>query len=161
MTGSIWLVLAIGTVCILIAASALVLRRQFAVITVDGLSMVPALDHGDRLLVARRSAARIQAGQIVLVERPDPHTGWRTTGRRPSRLQSSAWYVKRAVAVGGDPVAPELAARCTANLGTQVPNGHLMLIGDNARSDDSKQWGPCPDALLFGVVIRKMSARAE
>ena len=159
MIVGLWLA-AIGGVCVLIAAGGVVLRRRFAVITVDGLSMVPALDHGDRLLVARRSAARIQAGQIVVVERPDPHTGWRTTGRRPRRVQGSAWYVKRAVAVSGDPVAPELAERCVADLGTQVPNGHFVLIGDNARSDDSKQWGPCPGMLVFGVVLRKMPVRA-
>jgi signal peptidase I len=155
---AVWEVAGVAVVAVAVIAGVLgiALRWLFAVITVDGLSMQPTLNHGDRLLVRRTSATRIRSGQIVLVQRPDPRTGWSTSGSRPSRVDGAAWYVKRAVAVAGDPVPPELAARCTAQLGTQVPAGKLLVIGDNPLSDDSKKWGYCPDRLVFGVVLRTM-----
>lgn len=158
-----WEVAGIAVVAVVVVAGmvGIALRWLFAVITVDGLSMQPTLNHGDRLLVRRTSAARIRSGQIVLVQRPDPRTGWSTSGSRPNRVDGAAWYVKRAVAVTGDPVPPELAARSTAQLGTQVPAGKLLVIGDNPLSDDSKKWGYCPDRLVFGVVLRTMRSGAQ
>lgn len=162
-----WVIVAVPVVLILVGLVVVgaLLRRRFAVVTVDGLSMQPTLNHGDRLLVRRLPAKRVRAGQIVLLQRPDPVSGWDGMSRSSSRrLDSTAWYVKRAVAVPGDAVTPELVARCTpqraeqiVQLGQRVPDGRYLLFGDNPRSDDSKQWGYCPGALVHGVMVRRMS----
>jgi signal peptidase I len=134
------------------AAVLLVIRRRYIVISVDGISMRPALEPGERVLIRRTSGANISRGQIVVVRRPDPVTGWR------GAVGDGGWYVKRAVAVAGDPVPPGVAAACPMDLGGVVPEGHLLIIGDNPRSDDSKQWGHCPAELLLGVYVRTLTA---
>lgn len=71
-----------GAACLLVVASAL---RRVVRVEVDGHSMAPALQAGDRVVVVRGLAPR--AGDVVAV--PDP--------RRPSRL-----LVKRVRSVGAD-----------------------------------------------------------
>jgi nickel-type superoxide dismutase maturation protease len=75
---------------VVIALSAIfgMLRRRYVVATVDGLSMMPTLMPGDRLLVRRVAIRQVRRGQIVVVLDP----AW-----------PSAWVVKRVAAVHGDP----------------------------------------------------------
>lgn len=70
----------------LLGAVVLVVSRTCARVEVSGTSMVPTLLPGDRLLVWRPGAIRVQAGDVVVA--PDP--------RQPSRP-----LVKRVVAVRG------------------------------------------------------------
>ncbi|MGH3241153.1 MAG: S24/S26 family peptidase [Spirillospora sp.] len=45
-------------------------RGRLVVVTVDGTSMMPALDDGDRVLVRRRSIGRLRHGDVVVLEPP-------------------------------------------------------------------------------------------
>jgi signal peptidase I len=133
----IWLVPAVALVAWLI-----VLRSRFLVVTVHGVSMEPTYRSGDRLLVRRAGLNRVQAGQVVVVQvdatTPDDPTGGR--------------LVKRAVAVPGDPVPPQIPVP-----GPRVPVDSLLVLGDNlARSNDSRRLGYLPAAALIGVVLRPM-----
>jgi signal peptidase I len=133
------------------------IRSRFLVIVVEGGSMTPALLDRDRLLARKCNAAAIRAGHLVIIERPDPNTGWRKRGSAlPEDGWGFSWYVKRAVAIGGDPIPAEFAARAVVDPGDRVPPGTLLVMGDNPRSDDSKQWGPCPAELLVARVICKL-----
>ncbi|MEY9841009.1 S26 family signal peptidase [Streptacidiphilus sp. EB103A] len=132
------------------------LRSQYLVISVEGMSMAPSLKDGDRLLARRCRAHSVRAGEIVIVVRPDPVSGWKAPGAASqSEGTGVAWYVKRAIAVGGQPVPAEFAAQARVDPGERVPAGTLLILGDNPRSDDSKQWGPCPDHLVRGRVLRR------
>jgi signal peptidase I len=138
------------------------LRRRFVVINVDGQSMRPTLDAGDRVLVRRRSLRHVRAGDIVVVENA-AHQG---TGRRLSATargsrdpSGHAWLIKRAAAVPGDPVPASVAARVSAPAGTPVPAGRLLILGDNPiGSVDSRHYGYLSGTGVLGVVIRRLSA---
>lgn len=123
----------------------LVLRSRLLVVTVHGVSMEPTYHSGDRLLVRRARLDRVRAGQVVVVQvdgaGPDDPTGGR--------------LVKRAVAVPGDPVPPQIPVP-----GPRVPVDSLLVLGDNlARSNDSRRLGYLPADALIGVVLRPIGPR--
>jgi CubicO group peptidase (beta-lactamase class C family) len=72
------------------------------------------------------------------------------------------WMMKRAVAVPGDPVPPSLAATVSTAAGTPVPEGRLLVLGDNtARSADSRQHGYLSADRVLGVVVRRIGHRTK
>jgi len=125
------------------------IRFTYVTVTVEGHSMAPALRPGSRVVV-RRGARRVRRDRIVVVARPDRETAWR--GRPPvSRdLAATAWYIKRAVAVAGDPYPPAVPGTGS------VPAGHITVVGDHPWSEDSKQYGPCPLDQVLGTVVRTL-----
>ncbi|MBT2229464.1 S24/S26 family peptidase [Nonomuraea sp. NEAU-A123] len=137
----------------LVIGAALAARLLLSTVTVRGGSMTPTLLHGDVLLVLRHRR-RARPGQIVVVQRPDRHTGWNS----PVDLSGAAgWYVKRVVAVAGDPVPPWVAGDRPG----RVPPGMLVLRGENPHSEDSKQWGLCPAERMYGVVLLRLRTGGE
>ncbi|TCB93401.1 S26 family signal peptidase [Micromonospora zingiberis] len=149
--------LALATGCLL-AALVIRYRRGWVLVTVDGRSMVPALEPGDRVLVRRVPPARVRIGQVVVVEEPvggawlTPPVPWGATptaGRR--------WIVKRAVAGPGDPVPVEVTPAVGGDT-TRVPPGHFVLLGDNRPgSCDSRTYGFVPGDRILGSVHRFLS----
>lgn len=133
-----------GAVALLLAA-AVAARLLLSAVTVQGGSMTPSLNPGDVLLVLRHRR-RARPGRVVVVQRPDPSTGWSAA---PTR---TAWYVKRVMAVPGDPVPSWVAG----DQPDRVPPAMLVLRGDHPRSEDSKQWGLCPTAQMYGVVLFRL-----
>ena len=130
------------------AAALLVLRRRWVVVDVQGPSMQPTFDHGDRVLVRRASAA--PRGAVVVLRGPRPALPVRAVG-------PDGWMIKRVVALAGDPMAPDVARAAGLIEGDPVPAGHVVVHGDNARASvDSRRWGPVPADGLLGVVVRRM-----
>lgn len=131
-----------GSAAILcLAACALVIilgRRRLVVVTIMGTSMMPALKPGDRVLVRRRHCPSVQVGDILLFRDPDGRSA-----------------IKRVAALPGD-VTPGLVRPAVG--GTEIiPTGMLVLLGDAARSGDSRHWGFIPADQVIGLVIRKLS----
>ena len=115
---------------IAVAAAGLagVVVARYARAEVRGMSMVPALHPGDRVLVRRWQP--IRRGDIVLFRAPD--------GRE---------VIKRLAGGPGDPVD---LGRGPERLGA----GEVAVLGDNAQaSTDSRRWGPGPIGAVRGRVV--------
>jgi signal peptidase I len=152
--------------CIAAAGGALAwwVRRRFVVVTVHGSSMVPAYAAGDRVLIRRVALNRVRAGAVVVVApgRPAPGGGRLPAVERaaPGRsMTRPPWVVKRAVAVPGDPVPPEVRALLGAAAGQPVPPGRFLAYGDNpGASTDSRQIGYFYAEYLLGVVVSRLGS---
>jgi signal peptidase I len=137
-----WVVVAAAA--LLAAGLVVAVRRTYVVTTVRGTSMAPTLHPGDRLLVRRRPARRVRAGDVVVYRdgfQAQPGTGW---------------VVKRVAAVPGDALpAGQVPQRLTGD--RVVPAGQLVVAGDNpAVSFDSRQFGYLPGEWLLGTVVRAL-----
>ena len=126
------------------------LRRDWAVITVEGPSMEPTLHQGDRVAVRRIPAFTVSTGDVVVIER---HDGFPVPRSRRARIRADRrWMIKRVGAMAGEPVPEGIPVPDTV-----VPEGKLVLLGDNAgASFDSRTAGYFSAELLLGGVVRRM-----
>jgi signal peptidase I len=137
------------------------LRRRLVVVLVQGDSMVPTLRHGDRVLVRRVGLGQVRRRQIVVVRPADP--GQSTPHPLAAAVLAAAvgdrpWLVKRAVALPGDPVPPDLAVALDASPGTLVPPGRLLVLADNPDAGgDSRIFGYFSGDRLLGVAVRRLA----
>ncbi|WP_217211867.1 S26 family signal peptidase [Streptomyces sp. AC550_RSS872] len=126
-------------------------RRNLVVVTVEGMSMAPAIAHGDRVLVRRRRLRHVRAGDVVVLEPPltGPYRTAATAG-----ADGRIWNVKRVAALPGDPRPDEVPGDGPVEPGT------LAVLGDNRLdSIDSRHRGLFPADHLLGVVVRRLSPR--
>ncbi|GAA0941722.1 S26 family signal peptidase [Virgisporangium aurantiacum] len=130
-------------VLVAVAVGVLAVRRRYLLVTVSGASMAPTLRPGERVLVVRRRWRPADRGAIVVLAAPPTATHGPTLSR---------WRVKRVVAGPGDPVPPEVAGRLGLPAGSLVPPAHLMVMGDNPHSEDSRTWGPVPLHSVIGLL---------
>lgn len=117
-----------------LAAAGLIARRRWMVVTVRGHSMTPTLRSGERLVVRRWTRGATPAVGDVLVFLPD-ELGYR---------------IKRVAGVAGDPVPAWLGR----DAGARIPAGHVIVRGDNPRSEGSRELGYIP----IGAIIARHRA---
>jgi signal peptidase I len=129
-----------GAACLVTVAAFMAaiswVRRHLLIVTVTGWSMAPALIDGDRVLVRRHRGEPVRRGDVLVISRP-------VVERR---------YVKRVVAVAGDPMPSQVATTLPAKTPV-VPPGCLVVFGDNPASEDSRHWGPISAEYVVGVVL--------
>lgn len=134
-------------------------RSRFVVVTVDGVSMSPTYQPADQVLVRRRRVRVTDRGQVVVLEGPDPDRRWEHPPPERGDLADRWWLIKRLVAVPGDPVPEPVVG--VVGPGGLVPDGHLVVVGDNTEgtdSFDSRHWGYCPADRVLGVVVRRLGS---
>jgi len=151
--------------------SLLVLIRMFlTVTTVHGVSMMPTLMPGDRLLVLRHWPVRwLRVDQIVTGYAP-LEASRPTNGRpRPEPL-----FIKRLIGLPGadvtiniSEIAQGMRELCSAEcdgdgyMSWHIPHGRCFVKGDATLSRDSVVWGPIPLHSLVAVVLLKLPRRAN
>ncbi|MEU8113259.1 signal peptidase I [Micromonospora sp. NPDC048947] len=147
-------------------------RAGWVLVTVDGWSMVPTIDPGDRVLVRRVPHSKVLVGQVVVAEKPidgEWSTSPLTVGSPPPA--GRRWIVKRAVAGPGDPMPPGVRLKrddgtgsvhppeAAEGDGARVPPGHFVLLGDNRQDSlDSRVFGVVPGDRILGPVRRALSS---
>jgi signal peptidase I len=128
-----------------------VLRRLFLIVRVEGSSMVPAIQPGERLLILRLRL-RVRVGSIVALRPP-------FGSRASAGVASGYWLIKRVVALSGEPMPAVVLHQYLGQPQMTVPEGSIVVLGDDPASQDSKQWGPIPRALVAGIMVRRLGAR--
>ncbi|MCM6771890.1 S26 family signal peptidase [Nocardia sp. CDC159] len=137
------------------------LRGELVAVTVRGASMEPAYRSGDRVLVRRGGLPA--RGDVVVVE----HLGiggepWRRCVHAAAGLSARRWMIKRVAAAPGDPVPREQVPALARVPETSVPQGRLVLLGDNKRvSFDSRRVGYVPAERVLGTVLCRLPGSAE
>lgn len=157
-----------GAIGVLLLTVVVLIRHYFVVCTVENVSMSPALEPGDRVLVGRHWLVKwVRRGHIVLVWPTLPPSGRLTlTGVIP--------HIKRVVGIGGDtlifplqdegeqdqPYQNEQASpHCQKTW--HIPPDHIFVCGDNRPASlDSRIWGPLPLHCVLGVALMKLPRRA-
>jgi signal peptidase I len=115
------------------------LGRWWTSVTVRGHSMSPTLHDRQRLLV-RRLRRLPRRGDVVVFAVPGTL----------SDETDLPYRVKRVAAVGGDPV-PDWLAETMPGV-ARVPAGHVVVVGDNQRSQDSRHLGLVAVDDIVGTV---------
>ena len=131
----------VGTIVVALAVFSLLLAYVFRVVGVDGDSMLPTLNDGDRLLLSTYDTD-FQYGDIVVVDR-----------------YTEEPLIKRVIAVGGDTLTITSDGVVSVNGSvldepyiqgetllfefpgtTKIPSGYLFVMGDNrSMSKDSRK----------------------
>lgn len=141
----------VGAAVVVFGAVLLWVRCRLAVVTVRGVSMVPTLRAGERVLVRRAPGAAVRTGQLVVFQRPR----W-----SPEHGPDARWLIKRVAAAAGEPV-PAVVRAAVGDHDRRVPPGFLVALGDNAaHSSDSRRWGYVRTDQVLGVVRRSVGAGA-
>ena len=125
------------------------LRRTFVLVTIEGSSMRPLFNTGDRVLVRRAELHEIDREQVVVLQPP---------ASGPARVDAGPrWMIKRAVALPGDTVPDEFLAAVDGDEGTVVPDGALLVVGDNSGSSvDSRTFGYVASECVLGIALQRV-----
>jgi signal peptidase I len=117
--------------------------RRFILVRVVGTSMCPSFLPGELVIARRlRVGERCNRGDVIVFETP----------RHLSKC-GPAHRIKRAVAVGGDPVPSwlELSPH-DVPAGAVVPPGSIVVVGDAEGSESSRQLGFVPADAIVAVA---------
>jgi signal peptidase I len=133
-----WLLL---PVVLPVATAVVTLRSSYLTATVVGYSMSPTFADGEQVLVRRHCPCRV--GDVVVFRAPE----------RVAIPGDPKWRIKRVAAVAGDPI-PNWLTGVDQSTGT-VPTDRLVVVGDNADSQDSRHFGYIDTTNVAGVVARR------
>lgn len=143
----------VATLVSLVAAWGVSLAVNRSLRDVEGTSMQPGLDPGDRLLVRPVGPVSPRRGDVVVVR--DPRAPARVTVKRVIGLGGEHVELRQGrLAIDGVVHIEPHAHRRTGDGACTVPPGHVYLLGDNrAGSTDSRTYGPVPLDLVEAVVV--------
>lgn len=121
---------------------------------VDGISMQPSFEHGQRLLVIKAAYwfGEPHRGDVIIF--PSTNNSGENLIKRVIGLPGETVEVKNElVYIDGTPLdEPYLAEPPSQEFpSTLVPEGHYFVMGDNRNhSNDSRSWGSLPEQDIIG-----------
>ena len=144
-----------------VLAAVVVPRLPLQVYTVEGGSMLPAVQEGDRIVSTRARAIRPRRGTLVLYHPPDTNvvqlgrvvaSGGETLELRNHRALVNG-VPERTKSLLTDPSGTADEQDAIADRAPQkVPTGQVFILGDNrANSHDSRAFGPVPIENIVGT----------
>ena len=156
-----WLTILGGALVVALVVTRFLVQAFF----IPSLSMFPALDNGDRVLVNKLSYRlhEIHRGDLIVFQRPadDGSSQVKDLIKRVVALEGERIEARdgRVVINGKALPEPYLAPNVqTTNLEPLVvPEGHVFVMGDNrGDSRDSRFFGPLPEDLVIGRAFVKV-----
>lgn len=142
------------------STSAAVLRRRYMWLTMQGVSMLPALHNGEQLKVDRTaySHATPQRGDIVIFPPPVTHTGVRFLVKRVVGLPEEEILIRNGhVYIDGRKLSEPYVQNPPSYFypAERNPADSYFLLGDNRNnSEDSHLLGAVPLRKIGGKVIQ-------
>lgn len=121
---------------------------------VDGTSMLPSFENGQRLLVVKAAYwfGEPQRGDVVIF--PSTTTPNENLIKRVVGLPGETVEIKDSqVYIDGTPLEEDYIADPPSNSypSTEIPEGYYFVMGDNRNhSNDSRHWGPLPGDDIIG-----------
>jgi signal peptidase I len=157
-----WVTILGGALLVALVVTRFLIQAFF----IPSLSMFPALDEGDRVLVNKLSYRlhEVNRGDLVVFERPSDDGGpgqvkdliKRVVGLEGEQIEARGGRVL----IDGRPLSePYLApgVETTDFEPVDVPAGHVFVMGDNrGDSRDSRFFGPLPEELVIGRAFVKV-----
>ena len=128
-------------------------------IKVEGTAMIPALHHGDRIIV-ERNPQKLERGDIVIFLFPQDQT--KSYIKRIVALPNEEVEIREGVvlvngtALNEPYVDPQLNQSARSRQPFRLPPDSYFVLGDNRdNSSDSRIWGPVKRELIYGKYLKK------
>lgn len=155
-----WVAILLGALLVALLVTKFLIQAFF----IPSLSMFPALDIDDRVLVNKLSydLHEVNRGDVVVFERPaSQDSEIKDLIKRVVALEGETIEARDGkVYVDGEPLDESYLQPgvVTTNLETQtVPPEHVFVMGDNRDdSRDSRFFGPLPEDLIVGRAFVKV-----
>lgn len=141
----------IVTLCgVILLVLCLLIRLCLLVVTVQGQSMTPTLEPGDRILALRLFPRRwIRKERLVLV--------WPPTEVSMMKGNPAVFCIKRVVALERETFSQPCGEQTW-----DIPLSHIFVCGDNReQSTDSRLWGPLPLENVRGLALLKLPRKSS
>jgi signal peptidase I len=161
-----WLILLLGAAIAVVVLISLA-RAFFFLVQVNGMSMMPDLEDGERVLTLRHwPPGWWRKGQVVVWELPQ-----HSISMPVFHMSNNALYIKRILGLPGDvvilppPELPGVSGQAVSRRDGQnpqiweIPPGYCFVKGDSPGLD-STILGPIPFQCVRGVVITKLPLRS-
>jgi signal peptidase I len=138
------------------------LTSCFTPVKFDGMSMRPAINDGDRILVTT-NVGEIKRGEIIQFRYPkDPEKVYM---KRVIGLPGETLEIRSGVTfINGNSIAEEYVDVIYNQSGSDVakrliPENHYFVMGDNRdNSSDSRSWGTVEKNLIEGIYYWKYAS---
>lgn len=151
--------LLLGPLVLFAAGCVYVLQMQ--PVKVEGTTMIPALNDGDKIIVDRKIDKLERGDIIVFYFPPDPVKSYI---KRIIALPNETIEIRDGVVLINGKVLeekyldPELNQSHRSIEPFTLPADNYFVMGDNRdNSSDSRLWGPVERKLIYGVYIKKYS----
>lgn len=145
----------------------IIMRIALVIVRVEGLSMLPTLAPGDRILALRCwLPIQFRRGQIVVV-RPNQNSriypiSSNLVLKRIVGMPRDRLFISDALSRGVVRINSAYSGKLNNGRVLQIPKGYYFVCGDNASySADSRIWGSISSDNILAIAILKFPQKSQ